>query len=185
MEETGGDETTAMQIRIPAFLFSIKISFGIPAAEGGRRRLGGGREGIDSSQSPRSIKQLRANMRREIGSGGGGVRNKGWKKRRLMTRASFIRDDRPLSRNLWWEGKGDVFRKRHQVSTMGGIGGDPREGDPTDGSQRKRRQHGVSARSPMHAADGGNPVNDEQSRSSDPSSRSSSLLSFDLRSIRS
>lgn len=94
-----------------------------------------------------------------------------------MTRASFIRDDRPLSRNLWWEGKGDVFRKRHQVSTMGGIGGDPREGDPTDGSQRKRRQHGVSARSPMHAADGGNPVNDEQSRSSDPSSRSSSLLS--------
>lgn len=56
MEETGGDETTAMQIRIPAFLFSIKISFGIPAAEGGRRRLGGGERGIDSSQSPRSIK---------------------------------------------------------------------------------------------------------------------------------
>lgn len=77
-----------------------------------------------------------------------------------MTRVSFIRDDRPLSRNLWWKRGGEGRRFPPPSVHDGGIGGDPREGDPTDGSQRKRRQHGVSARSPTH--DGGNAVNDER-----------------------
>lgn len=117
---------------------------------------------MGSSQSkPRSIKQLGV----QICGARLGRRNKGWRKRRTVNDGSVSRslDDIvsiSLSIRISTRERGGRKRGRTTFSANGTHDECPRgrrgdwwtaKGIPRTRSQRKQRQHGVSARSPMHA----------------------------------